>query len=149
MSNPVVNGSMIKCSMACSLPPGTPVPKAPSYPPGLPGNFIVPPTNKVMSGNQPVANIMDNKILPFQMSCMSQSNPTVQAASASATAAALGTPMFVPAPCTPVITAPWSPGCATCKLSKNNLLNSSSKLSCTMGGTIEIVSTPAITVKVP
>ena len=71
MANPVVNGSLIKCDQACSLPPGVPVPKAPSYPPGMPGNFTVIPANRVMSGNQPVATIMDNKpfvnITPFQV----------------------------------------------------------------------------------
>ena len=153
MANPIVNGSLIKCDKSCSLPPGAPVPKAPTYPPGLPGNFIVLPVNRVMSGNQPVATIMDNKpfvnITPFQMSCMSQTNPTVQAASASATAAAMGTPMFVPAPCIPSIAGPWSSGCATCKIAKQNLLNSPSKLKCMMGGTITIVSTSAMKVKVP
>lgn len=148
MANPVVNGSMIKCSMACALPPGAPVPRSPSYPPGPPANFLVPPTNRVMSGNKPVATIMDNVILPFQMSCMSQSNPTVQAASTAATAAAFGTPMFVPAPCTPIV-GMWSPGCQKCRISKKNMLNSTSKLTCAMGGTIEIVSTPAMMVKIP
>lgn len=33
MANPIVNGSIIKYSMACSLPPGAPIPKTPSYPP--------------------------------------------------------------------------------------------------------------------
>lgn len=149
MANPVVNGSIIKCSMACSLPPGAPVPKAPSYPPGPPASFIVNPSNKVMSGNQAVATIMDNQILPFQMSCMSQSNPTVQAASQAATASAAGVPMFVPAPCTPTIAGPWSTGCQKCMISKKNLLNNTSKLMCSMGGTIEVVSTPAMKVKVP
>jgi len=149
MANPVVNGSIIKCSMACLLPPGVPVPRAPSYPPGLPANFMVFPKNRVLSGNQPVATVMDTNILPFQMSCMSQSNPTVQSASAAATAAALGTPMFVPAPCIPSILGMWSPGCQKCRISKSNMLNSSSKLSCAMGGTIEVVSTPAMMVKIP
>lgn len=153
MANPVVNGSLIKCDQACSLPPGVPIPKAPSYPPGMPGNFMVLPANKVMSGNQPIATIMDNKpfvnVTPFQMSCMSQSNPTVQSASASATAAAMGTPMFVPAPCIPSIPGPWSSGCATCKIANQNLLNSSSNLKCVMGGTITVVNTSAMQVKVP
>lgn len=149
MANPVVNGSLIKCSMACALPPGTPVFRMPTYPPGAPANFNVPSGNRVMSGKQPIANIMDNNILPFQMSCMSQTNPTVISGSAAATAAALGTPMFVPAPCTPTITGPWSPGCIKCKLAKNNMLNNSSKLFCAMGGTIEIVNTSAMMVKIP
>ena len=149
MPNPVVNGSIIKCSMACLLSPGTTVPKAPSYPPGPPASFIFNSSNKVMSGNQAVATIMDNQIAPFQASCMSQSNPTVQAASQAATVAAAGSPMFVPAPCTPVIAGPWSTGCQNCMISKTNLLNNTSKLVCSMGGTIEVVSTPAMKVQVP
>ena len=149
MANPIVNGSMIKCSMACSLPPGAPIPKAPSYSPGMPGTLMVSPANKVFSSNQPIATIMDNNVLPFQMSCMSNSNPTVQASSQAATAAAMGTPMFVPAPCTPTIASPWSPGCSKCKISNKSMLNSGSKLTCSMGGTIEIVNTPAMKVKIP
>ncbi len=153
MANPVVNGSLIKCDKSCSLPPGVPVLKAPSYPNGAPGNLIVLPINKVMSCNKPVATIMDNKplvnITPFKMSCMSQTNPAVQIASASATAAAMGTPMFVPAPCIPSIISPWSSGCDACKISNQKLLNSSSKLKCMMGGTITIANTSAIKVKVP
>lgn len=149
MANPVVNNSLIKCSMACSLPPGTPVPRAPSYPTGLPANFIVPPKNRVMSGNQPIANVMDINILPFQMSCQSQTNSAVVVASAQATAAALGTPMFVPAPCTPTISGPWTFKCPKCQLGKNTVLDNTCKLFCTMGGTIEIVNTSAMMVNVP
>ena len=149
----VVNGSQIRCSMACSLPPGVPVPKAPSYPPStIFSSLIVLPTNKVISGNQPVATVSvgDSQIIPFQLSCMSQSNPTVISASATATAAAAGAPMFVPAPCTPIPAGPqWNPGCQKCRIARKFALNNSSKLNCTMGGTIEIIQTSAMRAKIP
>lgn len=147
----VVNGSQIKCSMACALPPGAPVPKAPSYPPGAFSSLVVPPANKVMSGHQPIATISvaDSQILPFPTSCMSQSNPTVISTSAAATSAALGTPMFVPAPCTPIAAGLWNPGCQKCRISGKPALNNSSKLNCMMGGVIEIVQISATKVKIP
>ena len=153
MSYFVVNGSTLKCSMACSLPPGAPVPRAPSYPPGTPGGVIVLPSNKVMSGNQPVAtiNVEDTQVLPFVMSCMSQSNPTVVSASAAATSAAMGTPMFVPAPCTPSFApgSKWISGCPKCRISGKLVLNNTSKLNCMLGGTIEVIQTPSMKVKIP
>ena len=121
MSKPVVtNNSMIKCDKSCSLPPGVPVPDTGTFPPGAPGSLLVLPTNMSMSNKQPIANILDNKpftnIVPFQLSCQSTTNPTVISASASATAAAMGVKMFVPAPCIPSIASPWSSGCSSCKL---------------------------------
>ncbi|MCL2312809.1 MAG: DUF4280 domain-containing protein [Firmicutes bacterium] len=148
MPNPVINSSHIKCSSSCGLPPGVPIPKAPSYPPGIPGQLLVSPANKVFSNNQCVANISDNKIVPFQLSCQSQVNPTVQSASIAATAAALGAAMFVPAPCTPVIAGPWSPGSPKCLINNKPILDNTCKLICSMGGTIEIINTLAVTVKV-
>ena len=61
----------------------------------------------------------------------------------AATAAALGVKMFVPAPCIPVIPAPWSTGSVSCKLKNLSLLTKDSKLNCAMGGIIEI-SNPAV-----
>jgi hypothetical protein len=152
MANPVVNASTVKCSMSCSLPPGVPNPKAPSYPLGLVGQFLVPPLNMVNIGGAPVANIMDTTgkiVFPPSNSCQSQTNPAVIAASNAATAAAMGTPMFVSAPCTPLFVGPWTPGSVTCMLAGKPMLNNSSKLLCTMGGTIEITNTSAKTVKIP
>ena len=77
----VVNGAILTCPFGVA-----------------PSTFVVTPENRVLSGNQPAANIMDfvpmKNIMPFGM-CTTPSNPTV----ASATAAASGglTPM------------PWNP----------------------------------------
>ncbi|MDR1364626.1 MAG: DUF4280 domain-containing protein [Oscillospiraceae bacterium] len=152
MANPIVNASSVKCSMSCSLPPGVPNPKAPSYPVGLTAQFLVPPVNRVNVGGVPAANIMDTTgkvVFPPSNSCQSQTNPTVIAASNAATVAAVGTPMFVAAPCIPLFASPWTPGCTTCMLAGKPMLNNSSKLMCTMGGTLEVVNTAAKTVTIP
>ena len=144
-SKVITNGALIKCNQSCSLPPGVPVPDSGTFPAGPPGSLVILPNNMVFSNKQSVANINDNKpnvnIPPFIMSCQSKSNPTVISASASATAAAAGVKMFVPAPCIPVIPSPWSPGSQSCKLCKLSLITKDSKLQCTMGGTIEISNT--------
>ena len=58
----VVNTAQLMCTMGMA-----------------PGTLVVLPVNRVMSGNQPAANIMDHKpmvnILPFGM-CRSPANPT-------------------------------------------------------------------------
>ena len=70
-----------------------------------PSSLVVLPTNKVLTGEVPDANIMDHipmtNIMPFGM-CMSPSNPVV----AAATAAALG--VLTPMPCIPNTPAPWA-----------------------------------------
>ena len=153
MSKPIVtNGAMIKCDKSCSLTPGAPVPDSGVFPEGAPGSLLIPPVNKAMSNKKPVANILDNKpmanITPFQMSCQSKSNPTVISASASATAAASGVKMFVPAPCIPSIASPWSAGSSSCKLCNSSLVTMDSTLKCTMGGTIEITNSSAQNTKI-
>jgi hypothetical protein len=128
------------------------MPKSPSYPPGAPGQLKVPPANKLNAAGAPAANVMDTigKVMfPPSNSCQSQSNPTVVSASNAATIAAMGTPMFVPAPCLPIFAGPWAPGSPTCTLGGQPMLNNTSKLPCTMGGVIEIISTPATTVNIP
>ncbi len=101
-----------------------------------PSSLMVLPTNKTVT-TMPYANIMDNvpflNIMPFGM-CNSIANPAV----ASATAAALG--VLTPMPCTPVIPAPWVPGCPTVLVANMPALNNSSKLMCAYGGVIQIVS---------
>ncbi|MBI2781387.1 MAG: DUF4280 domain-containing protein [Chloroflexi bacterium] len=120
MSEIVVNGAMLACTMA--MPPGT-------------STFAVLPTTFVNAEGKPAATIMDNKpmanIPPFGM-CKSQLNP----ATAAATAAALGTP--TPGPCTPIIPAPWAPGSSTVMVGNKPALTSSSSCMCTAGGTISI-----------
>jgi hypothetical protein len=85
----------------------------------------------------PMTNIM-----PFGM-CMSPSNPEV----ASATAAALG--VLTPMPCVPVTPAPWTPGSPTVILAGMPVLNNTSTLMCTWGGTITISVPGQVTHEVP
>jgi hypothetical protein len=90
----------------------------------------VTPENRVLSGNQPAANIMDfvpmKNIMPFGM-CTTPSNPTV----ASATAAASG--VLTPMPCIPV-TTPWKPGAPTVLLGFIPALDNTCTCQCTWGG---------------
>ena len=153
MSSPIItNGAIIKCDKSCALPPGAPVPDTGTFPMGTPGSLVVLPTNMVFSNKQPVANINDNKpnvnVPPFVVSCQSKTNPTVISASAAATTAAAGAKMFVPAPCIPLIVAPWDSGSSSCRLCKLSLTTKNSKLKCTMGGTIEISNSTVQNVKI-
>lgn len=116
----VVNTAQLICSMGMA-----------------PSNLVVLPTNRVMSGNQPAANIMDHKpmvnILPFGM-CRSLANPTV----ASATAAAMGA--LVPMPCIPNTPVPWMPGAATVLLGNVPSLDNTCKLTCMWAGMISVTN---------
>jgi hypothetical protein len=116
----VCNGAVLKCSFA--VPPGT-------------STFVVLPINRVLTSNQPAANIMDHKplvnVMPFGM-CSSAMNPAV----AAATAAALG--VLTPMPCIPNTPAPWVPGSSTVLLANMPSLDSDSKLMCVYGGIIEV-----------
>lgn len=111
-----------------------------------PAPLIVTPENKTINGSLPVATIMDNvafkNITPFGM-CSSLANPAV----ASATAAAWG--VLTPMPCTPVITAPWTPGSPTVMINGKPALNQSSKLMCAYGGVISITNPATTNVQVP
>jgi hypothetical protein len=68
MPQQLCNGALLQCSMGMA-----------------PSGLTVLPVNRVNTGNQPDANIMDNvpleNILPFGM-CMSPANPAVAAATA-------------------------------------------------------------------
>ncbi len=101
-----------------------------------PSTLVVLPKNKMLTSNQPAANIMDNVPMlnfpPFGM-CMSPANPTV----ASATAAALG--VLTPMPCIPNIVGPWKPGAATVMLANQPALDNISMLNCASGGVITFV----------
>ena len=102
-----------------------------------PGTLVVLPLNRVMSGNQPAANIMDHvpmlNIMPFGM-CRSPANPVV----AAATAAALG--VLTPMPCIPATPAPWMPGAATVLLGNMPALDNTCKLMCLWAGTIQVTN---------
>jgi len=111
-----------------------------------PSTLMVLPVNRMLTGNMPAANIMDNKpmvnILPFGM-CTSLANPTV----ASATAAAMG--VLTPMPCIPMTPAPWAPGAPTVLLGNMPALDNTSKLMCTWAGIISVVYPGQVTEQIP
>jgi hypothetical protein len=110
-----------------------------------PSSLVVLPTNRVMTG-APAATIMDHapivNIPPFGM-CNSPSNPTV----AAATAAALG--VLTPMPCVPATAAPWAPGAPTVMIGNFPALDMNSKLMCSWGGVIQVLSPGEFTVDIP
>ena len=104
------------------------------------------PLHRMMTSNQPAANIMDHvpfvNIRPFGM-CTSPSNPTV----AAATAAALG--VLTPMPCIPVTPAPWVPGAATVMVNQFPALDNVSTLNCVWGGVITVTFAGQVTEMIP
>lgn len=129
MAQQVCNGATLKCSFGLA-----------------PSTLVVLPLNRVLTSNNPAANIMDHKpmvnIMPFGM-CTCPANPSV----AAATAAAMGTP--TPMPCVPVTPAPWVPGAITVHIANQPALNNTSKLMCTWGGIIEVVVPGQFTHMIP
>lgn len=129
MGMQVCMGAMLKCSMGMA-----------------PSSLVVLPKNKVLTSNQPAANIMDNipmtNIMPFGM-CKSPANPQV----AAATAAAMGT--LTPMPCVPSTPAPWTPGSPKVLIANMPALNDSSKLMCIWAGVIEISNPGQTTHQIP
>jgi hypothetical protein len=125
----VVNSAQLMCSMGMA-----------------PSALVVLPLNRVMSGNQPAANIMDHKpmvnIMPFGM-CRSPANPAV----AAATAAALG--VLTPMPCVPNTPSPWVPGAPTVLLGNQPSLDNTCKLMCMWAGVIQVVSPGQVTHLIP
>lgn len=120
MAKQTVNGATLKCTMGLS-----------------PSTLIVLPVHLTNVEKQPAATIMDHipmtNIPPFGL-CNSSTNPAVIAA----TAAASG--VHTPAPCVPVIPAPWTPGGVTVNIGKKTALNDTSQCLCTWNGTITIAS---------
>ena len=133
MSMHVCNGAVLKCMFA--------------VPPGI-STLIVLPINRVMTSNQPAANIMDNKpivnIPTFGM-CMSPTNPAFVAA----TSAAMGVP--TPVPCVPATPAPWITGAPTVLVANMPALNNTSTLACVLGtpGCITIAMPGQLTEQIP
>jgi hypothetical protein len=125
----VVNTAQLMCSMGAA-----------------PSALVVLPINKVMSGNQPAANIMDHKpmvnIMPFGV-CMSIANPTV----AAATSAALG--VLTPMPCIPATSSPWAPGAPTVLIANQPAVDNTCKLMCNWAGVIQVVSPGQTTHMIP
>ena len=128
MANPVVQTATCTCSFGAA-----------------PAVLTVTSQQTVSICKMPAATIQDgaalNNVPTFGM-CSNPANPTV----ASATAAAMG--VLTPMPCVPATVA-WAPGCPTVTACKRPLLNSTSKLTCSYGGVIQVTMTPAMTVKVP
>ena len=114
----VVNTGLLQCSFGVA-----PVP------------LTVLPIHKLLSSQQPAANIMDHipmlNIKSFGM-CKSMANPKV----AAATAAALG--VLTPQPCMPVIPAPWIPGSPTVMVNNMPALNNTCTCMCAFAGMIKI-----------
>lgn len=104
------------------------------------------PVNRVMTSNQPAANIMDHipivNIRPFGV-CSSLANPTV----AAATAAAMG--VLTPMPCVPATPAPWVPGAPTVMLANMPALDNTSKLMCMWAGVIQVTFPGQVTEQIP
>jgi hypothetical protein len=100
-----------------------------------PSSLGVLPVSRVLTGNQPAANIMDHapfvNIRPFGM-CTCPGNPQV----AAATAAAMG--VLTPQPCLPNTPSPWVPGAPTAQIGYQPGLNNTSKLMCVWGGVIGV-----------
>lgn len=128
MAIQVVNGATLMCTMGIG-----------------PSTLIVTPENRVLSGNQPAANIMDfvpmKNIPPFPL-CSAPLNPSVIAA----TAAKLG--VATPAACLPV-TTPWVPGAPTDMIANMPALNSTSRCQCAWGGSISIAMPGQVTQMIP
>ena len=128
MANPVVQTATCTCSFGAA-----------------PAVLTVTSQQTVSICKMPAATIQDGAALsnvPTFGMCSNPANPTV----ASATAAAMG--VLTPMPCVPATVA-WAPGCPTVTVCQRPLLNSTSKLTCSYGGVIQVTVTPAMTVKVP
>lgn len=125
----VVNSAQLMCSQGMA-----------------PSALVVLPINRVMSGNQPAANIMDHKpminIMPFGM-CRSLANPTV----AAATSAASG--VLTPMPCIPATATPWTPGAATVLVGNMPALDNTCKLMCMWAGVIQVIAPGQVTHAIP
>lgn len=124
----VVNGATLMCTMGIG-----------------PSTLIVTPENRVMSGNQPAANIMDfvpiKNIPPFPL-CSAPTNPTVIAATAAKAGVA------TPAACVPV-TTPWIPGAANVLLGYMPALDNTCTCQCAWLGTITVASPGQATEMIP
>ena len=116
----VTMGAMLQCSFGMA-----------------PASLIVTVPLRPKCGNMLIATTMDmiptTNIPTFGM-CQTLTNPAV----ASATSAAMG--VLTPAPCVPVITAPWAPGSAQVKVMNTPALTDNSKCLCTWGGNISITN---------
>lgn len=125
----VVNGATLMCSFGVA-----------------PSSLVVLPANRMLSGNQPAATIMDHipmtNIMPFGM-CMSPANPQV----AAATAAAMG--VLTPQPCIPATVSPWVPGTPTVQLGNQPCLDNTHTCMCMWGGVVTVAQPGQMTEMIP
>ena len=125
----VVSGAVLMCSFGVA-----------------PSSLVVLPVNRVMSGNQLAANIMDHKpmvnIQPFAM-CITPSNPQV----AAATSAALG--VLTPQPCIPMTQTPWVPGAPTVLIGNLPAVDNTCTCNCLWGGVVSVVVPGQFTEMIP
>ena len=125
----VVNGALLQCSFGVA-----------------PSSLGVLPVNRVMSGNQPAANILDHQpmvnIKPFAM-CMTLSNPQV----AAATSAAQG--VLTPQPCIPMTHTPWTPGVPTLLVGNMPAVDNTCTCMCVWGGVVSIMVPGQFTAMIP
>jgi hypothetical protein len=125
----VVNGALLQCSFGVA-----------------PSSLVVLPVNRMLSSNQPAANILDHIPMVNIMSfgaCMSIANPAV----AAATSAALG--VLTPMPCIPMTMSPWVPGSPTVLLANMPVLNNTSTCMCMWGGVVTVAMPGQVTEMVP
>jgi hypothetical protein len=111
-----------------------------------PGMLTVLPLERVLTGGQPAATVMDHQPLvnvsPFGL-CASPANPLVIAA----TAAALG--VLTPQPCVPMTVAPWVPGAPTVLLGGKPALDDTCRLTCLWGGVVQATFAGQLTQRIP
>ena len=111
-----------------------------------PGTLTVPPLERVLTGGQPAATVMDHRpqvnVSPFGL-CASPANPQVIAA----TAAALG--VLTPQPCVPMTLAPWMPGAPTVLLGGKPALDDTCRLACLWGGVVQTTFAGQLTQRIP
>jgi hypothetical protein len=125
----VVHGAQLKCSY------GT-----------LPGVLWVSAANSVDGDRQCAATVNDyfpsTNVITFGQ-CTTLGNPSV----AAMTAAAMGTP--TPAPCVPVITAPWTPGAPAVTINHVKVLTDDSTCRCAWNGEIGITDAGEGSIELP
>jgi uncharacterized protein DUF4280 len=116
-------GATVSCSMAM---PTVQVP------------LVTTPKSTQVNASTPAASVDDyvplTNIPSFGM-CGAIANPAVAAATAAKSGA------FTPAPCTPAVSAPWTPGATRVKVGGQPALHSGCQATCAWGGLITI-STP-------
>ena len=129
MPQQVCNGAQLMCSMGSA-----------------PSALGVLPVSRVLTSNQPAANIMDHKpmvnIKPFGM-CRSLANPSV----AAATAANKG--VLTPMPCIPNTPSPWVPGVPTVLVGNQPAVDNTCKVICMWAGSISVVMPGQFTHQIP